>query len=118
MTGFAGARRHAQTSLMQVFTDVPHPDAGNGVLTILRLPISPEPDAVAAMANRLNLIEALGVFMTNFLGAWCPDPTEPVRRTVAYCSFIPNFLSRWVRIENFIVNASVHSRMAASYLNQ
>ncbi|OBJ86058.1 hypothetical protein A9W97_18795 [Mycobacterium gordonae] len=107
-----------QTSLMQVFTDVPHPDAGNGVLTILRLPISPEPDAVAAMANRLNLIEAQGAFMTNFLGAWCPDPTEPVRRTVAFCSFIPNFLSRWVRIENLVVNASVHSRIAASYLNQ
>ncbi|RUP04848.1 MAG: hypothetical protein EKK34_10765 [Mycobacterium sp.] len=107
-----------QTSLMQVFTDVPHPDAGNGVLTILRLPISPEPDAVAAMANRLNLIEAQGVFMNNFLGAWCPDPTEPVRRTVAFCSFIPNFLSRWVRIENLVVDASVHSRIAASYLNQ
>lgn len=107
-----------QTSLMQVFTDVPHPDAGNGVLTILRLPISPEPDAVAAMANRLNLIEAQGSFMTNFLGAWCPDPTEPVRRTVAFCSFIPNFLSRWVRIENLVVDASVHSRIAASYLNQ
>lgn len=107
-----------QTSLMQVFTDVPHPDAGNGVLTILRLPISPEPDAVAAMANQLNLIEAQGSFMTNFLGAWCPDPTEPVRRTVAFCSFIPNFLSRWVRIENLVVDASVHSRIAASYLNQ
>lgn len=107
-----------QTSLMQVFTDVPHPDAGNGVLTILRLPISPELDAVAAMANRLNLIEAQGSFMNNFLGAWCPDPTESVRRTVAFCSFIPNFLSRWVRIENLVVDASVHSRIAASYLNQ
>jgi hypothetical protein len=106
-----------QTSLVQVFTDVPHPEAGNGVLTIMRLPISPESDAVGAIANQLNVVEAQGASMTHLLGSWCPDPADPAGKTVAFCCFIPNMLARWVRIENLVVNASVHSRFAAGYLN-
>lgn len=107
-----------QTSLVQVFTDVPHPEAGNGVLTIMRLPISPESDAVGLIANELNIAEAQGSSMSHLLGAWCPDPADPNRKTVAFCSFVPNMLARWVRIENLVLDAGVHSRFAASYLKQ
>ena len=55
--------------------------------------------------------------MTHLLGSWCPDPADPAGKTVAFCCFIPNMLARWVRIENLVVNASVHSRFAAEYLN-
>lgn len=107
-----------QTSLVQVFTEVPHPEAGNGVLTILRLPISPEPDAVRAIANQLNQAEAQGASMSHLLGSWCPDPADVSGTTVAFCCFVPNMLARWVRIENLVLNASMHSRFAAGYLKQ
>lgn len=107
-----------QTSLVQVFTDAPHPEAGNGVLTILRLPLSPDPQAVGAIANRLNLVQAQGESMAPLLGSWCPDPSDRAGRTVAFCCFVPNMLSRWVRVENLVLNASVLSRFAASYLLQ
>ncbi|MDV3136662.1 hypothetical protein [Mycobacterium sp. 29Ha] len=107
-----------QTSLVQVFTDVPHPEAGNGVLTIMRLPISADSDAVGGIANDLNIAEAQEFSPTQLLGAWCPDPSDPEGKTVAFCTFVPNMLARWVRIENLVLNASMHSRFAAEYLNQ
>lgn len=106
-----------QTSLVQVYTDVPHPEAGSGVLTIMRLPISPETGAAGSIANQLNLVEAQGESMANLLGSWCPDPADPGGKTVAFCCFIPNMLARWVRIENLVLNASIHSRFAALFLN-
>ena len=106
-----------QTSLVQVLSDVPHPEAGSGVLTIMRLPISPAPESVSIIANDLNVAEAHGASMAHLLGSWCPDPADSAQRTVAYCSFVPNFLSRWVRIDNLVLDCSVHSHFAAAYLN-
>lgn len=107
-----------QTSLVQVFTGVPHPEAGNGVLTILRLPISPDADAVVAIANQLNNYEVRGDSMAHLLGAWCPDPADPDGKTVAFCCFVPNMLARWVRTENLVLNASMQSRFAAACVDQ
>lgn len=107
-----------QTSLVQVFTDVPHPEAGNGVLTIMQLPISFQPNAIGAIANDLNVAEAQGSSLTQLLGAWCPDPSDPSGETVAFCTFVPNMLARWVRIENLVLSAGMHSGFAASYLDQ
>lgn len=107
-----------QTSLVQVFTDVPHPEAGNGVLTIMRLPISPEPNSVSEIANNLNIAEAQGSSLTQLLGAWCSDPSDPNGKTVAFCTFVPNMLAQWMRVENLVLNAGMHSRFAAAYLNQ
>lgn len=106
-----------QTSLVQVFTDTPHPDAGNGVLMVVRLPISPDIADALAISNALNRAEAQGGSLAHLLGAWCADPTTTDGRTVAYCCFVPNTLARWVRIENLVLNASMHSRFAAQFLN-
>ncbi|WP_425005798.1 hypothetical protein [Mycolicibacterium sp. S3B2] len=106
-----------QTSLVQVFTDVPHPEAGSGALTMMRLPISAATESASTIANDLNLAELHGSSMAHLLGSWCPDPADSARRTVAYCSFVPNFLSRWVRIDNLVLDCSIHSHFAAAHLN-
>lgn len=106
-----------QTSLVQVLTDVSHPEAGNGVLMIMRLPLSPDPEAVGLLANQLNLVEAQGGSMAHMLGSWCPDPADPNGKTVAFCCFVPNMLARWVRVDNLVLNASIHSKFAAAYLS-
>lgn len=101
----------------EVFTDTPHPDAGKGVLMLVRLPISPDIADALAISNALNMAEAQGGSLAHLLGAWYADPTTTDGRTVAYCCFVPNTLARWVRIENLVLNARMHSRFAAQFLN-
>lgn len=52
--------RQLQSSLIQLFTTVPHPEEGNGLLGFMQLPISADPDRVAEQANELNLRESSG----------------------------------------------------------
>lgn len=106
-----------QTSLVQVFTDTPHPDAGSGALMLIRLPVSPSVDDALLIANALNKAEAQGESLAHLLGSWCADPTMTDGRTVAFCCFVPNLLSQWVRIENLVLNASMKSRFAAQFLS-
>lgn len=103
-----------QTSLVQMYTDVPHPEAGNGLLCIMRLPYNADPRNVATQANRLNLIESKGDTGTLLLGAWCPDPSADT--TLAYCQFVPNLLARVILVENLLSYMASHSRLAASQL--
>ena len=103
-----------QTSLIQMFTDAPHPEAGNGLLCIMRLPYSADPQHIAEQANYLNLVESRGDTGTLLLGAWCPDPSSDT--TLAFCQFVPNFLATRVLVENLISYMSSHSRLAAGCL--
>jgi hypothetical protein len=107
--------RQLQTSLIQLFTTVPHPEEGNGMLGFMRLPINADPDRVAEQANELNLLESSGGPVTNLLGAWCPKPNSPT--TIAFCQFIPNSLAHLFRVENVVVYMASHSRFAAEHLN-
>jgi hypothetical protein len=104
-----------QTSLIQMLTDVPHPEAGNGLLCIMRLPYSADPEQVAAQANHLNLLESRGEAGTFLLGAWCPDPSSDT--DLAFCQFIPNLLVRWVLVENLLSYMASHSRLAVRELS-
>ncbi len=97
-----------------MYTDVPHPEAGNGLLCIMRLPCNADPRNVATQANRLNLIESRGDTGTLLLGAWCPDPSSDT--TLAYCQFVPNLLARLILVENLLSYMASHSRLAASQL--
>lgn len=103
-----------QTSLVQMFTDVPHPEAGNGLLCLMRLPYNADPQDIAAQANHLNLVESRGDTGTLLLGAWCPDPSS--ENTLAFCQFVPNLLARWIMVENLISYMSSHSRFAVGQL--
>ena len=104
-----------QTSLVQMFTDAPHPEAGNGLLCIMRLPYSADPECIAAQANHLNLVESRGDAGTFLLGAWCPDPSSGT--TLAFCQFVPNLLVRWVLVENLLSYMASHSRLAVRELS-
>ena len=106
--------RQLQTSLIQLFTTVPHPEEGNGLLGFMRLPINADADRVAEQANELNLLESTGEPETNLLGAWCPKPNSPT--TIAFCQFIPNSLAHLFRVENVVVYMASHSRFAADQL--
>lgn len=103
-----------ETSLVQLFTDAPHPQFGSGALLLMRLPIDTDPSQVALMANKLNLAEAKADQRTMLLGAWCPDPTSD--STVAFCSFVPNALASLVIAENLISQQSNRSLFAAEFL--
>lgn len=105
-----------ETSMVQMFTDAPHPDAGSGLLCVMRLPYNADPRQIATQANRLNLIESRGDTGTLLLGAWCPDPSSDT--TLAFCSFIPNVLAQWVAVENLISYMSTHSQLAAKCLDE
>lgn len=103
-----------QTSLVQMFTDAPHPEAGNGLLCLMRLPYSADAEHIAVQANQLNLQELKADLGAPLLGAWCPDPFSST--TLGFCSFIPNLLARWVLVENLISYMSAHSGFAAAHL--
>ena len=103
-----------QTSLIQMFTDMPHPEAGNGLLCLMRLPYSASPQQIAMQANHLNLYEAKAEAGAPLLGAWCSDPSSDT--TLAFCTFVPNLLGAWVMPENLISYMSWHSLVAADRL--
>lgn len=103
-----------QTSLVQMFTDAPHPEAGNGLLCLLQLPLNADPKSIRELANRLNLMESRGDTGTLLLGAWCPDPSAAT--TLAFCSFVPNLIAKWILVENLVSYLSSHSRFAGAAL--
>lgn len=103
-----------QTSLVQMLSAAPHPEAGNGLLCLMRLPYAADPAEVAALANMLNATEAQGNTNTMLLGAWCPQPNSDT--TLAFCSFVPNLVHTWVLVENLVSYFAAHSMFAAEQL--
>jgi hypothetical protein len=103
-----------QTSLVQMFTDAPHPEAGNGLLCIMRVPYSADPIDIAERANMLNLLESAAERPTPLLGAWCPEPSSD--RDLAFCLFVPNLLAHLVLVENLISYMAGHSQIALASL--
>ena len=94
-----------ETSLLEVFSDVEHPDFGSGALMTLSLPLRFDPDAVPDVANRLNLLEtraalpvdsvaAKGISARRSARAWSPDPRVESRDRIAFNSFVPSVLAR------------------------
>ena len=103
-----------QTALVQMFTEVPHPDAGSGLLCLMRLPYDADPQTVAAHANWLNAQEAQSNSGSQLLGAWCLHPQSET--TLAFCCFVPNLLSELMAVENLVAYMAGHSRFAAECL--
>ncbi|OBB45429.1 hypothetical protein [Mycobacterium sp. 852002-51961_SCH5331710] len=107
-----------ETALVQIFTDQPHPEAGNGALTVMQLPISPGSEHAAALANELNLIESQGDLRAPLLGAWCPDIFSKDGNGLAFCSFLPNLIARPGLLENQMVYQGARARFALEQLGR
>jgi hypothetical protein len=102
-------------SLVEMFTDAPHPEAGSGLLCVMTLPYSAEQRHIADSADTLNRLQSQGDTDTRLLGAWCPAPSS--ESTLAFCVFVPNALSQWVAVENLVSYMSTQSLFAASRLH-
>lgn len=99
----------SETCLVQIFSDIEHPDFGHGALVTMRVPkIFPEEQA-AAVANRLNLFEATTAMPTHLLGAWCVDPTAEVKTRIAFNAFLPNILAGKYLLDNMLLCQAVRS---------
>lgn len=114
-----------ETSLLEVFSEIAHPQFGPGALMTLSLPVHIADAEVALMANRLNLAEAAGwpdargtgsSVAGALLGAWCPDPRASDRDRVAFNTFLPAALARPGLLEQLIALSMRRSRFAATQL--
>jgi hypothetical protein len=105
-----------ETSLLEVFADLDHPQFGAGALMTLSLPLKLDPSRVAGVANHLNLAEAGGSasYAGTLLGAWCPDPRATDR--VAFNTFLPTVLAKPELLDRLIAFQMLRSRFAATEL--
>lgn len=99
-----------ETALLPIYPDVEHPSVGPGALLTLLIPVTFDPDAIPMLVNELNLTESTKNTQTNFLGAWCPDPTNERRNTIAFTAFLPALLARPGTLENQVIFQAVRSR--------
>ncbi|MCV7194022.1 hypothetical protein [Mycolicibacterium brumae] len=112
------AQAEVPVAVVQILTDVPHPEAGNGALVLLAPPESAVIDDPAATANALNLAEAKGQSGVPLLGAWCPSPIDP-DTAIAYCSFLPNMVATAGsdQLEKQVLFARNRSMFASQWLD-
>ena len=102
----------------QILADVPHPQVGNGALTLMWPPSHPDFENPAALANALNHAEAHCESGVPLLGAWRPDPTAEDGTGLAFCSFLPNLVARPGLIANQVLYLRRRSAFAAHWLWQ
>ncbi len=99
-----------ETSLLRIYPDLEHPRYGAGALVTLLLPLTFDPDEIPTVVNNLNLTEATINTHGSLLGAWCPDPTNNRRNTIAFTAFLPDVLAEPGMLENQIILQGVRSR--------
>jgi hypothetical protein len=108
--GMPGAQKRPETSLVRIFADQEHPTYGHGARVTLFIPMTFAAGQAAHVANQLNMAEATGNTHTNFLGTWCPDPTNPKSNTIAFNTFLPSRLAGPGILENQVVFQAARSR--------
>lgn len=107
-----------ETALVQVFTDIPHPEFGNGALVVTRLPVSPGADRAVGLANDLNLAESVGgYYIPPLFGAWIPDPFSEGNNGLAFSSFLPNFLAAGGILNNWMGYQATRAQFARGFLD-
>ena len=111
-----GLRGAIETALVQIYTDSPHAQVGNGAILTAKLPVSPEPKRVLAWSNWLNAAESNGDSRVPLLGAWCPDPDSEHGRTLIFRSFLPNVLAAPDALETHIGYQMTRSLFAAQHV--
>jgi hypothetical protein len=104
-----------QTSMMTSVLDQPHPQLGNGVLTLLHLPLSLESEASATLAGRLNQLEVNSVTRAHLLGAWCVEEVGG-SHTGVFVSFIPNAMYKPGLLPQILFTMGIRAGWAATVL--
>lgn len=102
------------TSLLRIYPGIEHPNYGSGALVTLLLPIVFDPDEIPVVVNRLNVTEGKGDTYSSLLGAWCPDPTNKQRNTIAFTAFLPDLLAEPGMLENQVVFQAARSHSYGS----
>lgn len=105
-----GKSERPETSLLRIYPDVEHPNYGAGALVTLLPPIIFDPDVIPNVVNELNLAEATADIRSSLLGAWCPDPTNKRRNTIAFTAFLPAMLAEPNMLENQVVFQAMRSQ--------
>jgi hypothetical protein len=96
------------TALLQLNTDFPHPQLGDGVLMRLTLPVTATPEHT----NLLNLLEAKdGADNAGQLGGWCLDANSPV-----FVTFVPTCLLEWDWLTSFVYDNAIRTQWAKALL--
>jgi len=85
--GAVSAVSGGRTSLLQCFSQVVHPTAGNGLAFRLILPVTSDEADLLTLADTLNELELSGIDVPPAFGAWA---YLPKLQSVAYTGFWPN----------------------------
>lgn len=111
-----GRRGEIETALVQIYTDTPHAQVGNGAILTVKLPASPDPQRVLQWSNWLNAAESNGDSRTPLLGAWCPDPDAEHGRTLIFRSYLPNVVAAPGALETQIGYQMTRALFAAQHV--
>ena len=111
----AGSGDPIETALVQVLTDRPHPQLGNGALVVLALPLTVESGDAPRLANELNRLEATEATGTSLLGAWTPAPGAADQ--LAHATFLPNALGEPGLVTNLVAYQALRARWTAGMLS-
>lgn len=127
------------TALLTVDNETKHPQLGNGLFILLRLPLKLRGADVDSLASRLNLAELKNTTRSHFMGSWCVDSPRnmklaqlglllmgeslPVgvlergaKETLSFCSFIPSVCHRPGLLENIVYTMGCRTMWANEYL--
>jgi hypothetical protein len=80
------------SALIRLFTDIPHPALGNGLLSTIQLPFWESIDRVGDVCAHLNFLNSIDWTNAPYLGSWFPKQVKDDVYCPAYSSFIPNAL--------------------------
>lgn len=114
-TSAALGPEHANTALLQLFTDQPHPALGAGLFGLLQMPHQAgDARRAAARCMRLNRWEMATDDLPPHFGAWCPGG---LGSNSAYVFFLPNVAHRIEGVAlNFAMWCASRAREAARML--
>lgn len=101
------------TSLVQFFSDQPHPILGNGLFFKLDLPVQFEPERLTRTANLLNLWEWKTVDAPPFFGAWCNDKKSGL---LSHVGFWPNAMYQSGTVTNIAIWMMHRTRLVKEVL--
>jgi len=96
------------TTLLQAFSDIRHPQLGSGLMLQHRVRTDMSEVDAALVSTRLNLLEVQDSTRYHTLGSWTLDPHD--KKTIVFVSFIPAFMYDEFLLVNLCFNAAARSR--------